>query len=81
MPLRAFSFQFGKEYDIRLYEFVIINHEFIKRAETRRTRDYPRDLDLLSQTLSSVRPSFTSHLSSIIGTVPFVSYEKSDFTS
>ncbi len=29
----------------------------------------------------SFRPNFTSYLSSILGTVPNVSYEKSDFTS
>ncbi len=56
----------AREYANRLFEFGTINNEFIKRAGTSTRRDYPRDLDMLSQVLANVRETSSTRQTSLL---------------
>ena len=56
----------AREYANRLFEFVTISKDFIKRAGTSSSRDYPRDLDVLSQALANVRETSSTRQTSLL---------------
>jgi hypothetical protein len=56
----------ARDYANRLLEFVTINIEFIKRAGTSSSRDYLRDLDMLSQVLANVRETSSTRQTNML---------------